>query len=134
MPFVHWIPPGVLRFPLILFLLACGVDPSWPNLAGLSLWQRALGYWRYSTDHLFFRRWGRIQGVFMDNGLQPWLLAPGYYAAHGLHPLLLRAVSRVNDSVYRKLYCLTVCISVNTEKMAGTPVHARGLSGCGVES
>ena len=77
MPFVHWIPPGVLRFPLILFLLACGVDPSWPNLAGLSLWQRALGYWRYSTDHLFFRRWGRIQGSSWTTGFSPGCWLPG---------------------------------------------------------
>jgi SAM-dependent methyltransferase len=69
MPFVHWLPKGVLRRGAIGMFTRIGVEPRWEELSDLSVSEKAKTYFAYSHDKTFYRAPSRILAVCSDNGL-----------------------------------------------------------------
>lgn len=68
MPFVHWIRPGPLRKAWIRTCVRYGIEPHWQELAGRNVDEKSDVYYRYSTDHIFYRPYPLIRSIFEKNG------------------------------------------------------------------
>jgi 2-polyprenyl-3-methyl-5-hydroxy-6-metoxy-1,4-benzoquinol methylase len=62
MPFVHWLPKGILRRGLICFFVLVGVEPKWQELANLSLWKKTSVYTEYSHKKTYYRSLSLLKG------------------------------------------------------------------------
>lgn len=69
MPFVHWLPKGVLRRGAIGMFTRIGIEPHWEELSGLPVRDKAKTYFAYSRDKTFYRAPSRILAVCAHNGL-----------------------------------------------------------------
>jgi ubiquinone/menaquinone biosynthesis C-methylase UbiE len=70
MPFVHWLPAGNLRRSLIRWCVKRGKDPKWTEVEGLNLEDKVDIYYKYSTDHIFYRPYRQIKARFEALGFK----------------------------------------------------------------
>jgi 2-polyprenyl-3-methyl-5-hydroxy-6-metoxy-1,4-benzoquinol methylase len=66
MPFVHWVPKGILRYSLILFYVVIGKEPRWEHLKGKSIWKKAKKYSEYSHQKTYYRTLSTIGSLFKN--------------------------------------------------------------------
>jgi len=75
MLFVHWIPWGRLRRSLIRFWVKAGREPHWKEVEGAGLEKKTDVYYKYSTDHIFYRPFKKIKSTFESAGFRVTLLS-----------------------------------------------------------
>ena len=68
MPIVHWLPKGAVRKALIRLCVRAGRDPKWKEVEDSSLDEKTEVYYRYSTDHIFYRPFRQIRAKFESQG------------------------------------------------------------------
>lgn len=68
MPFVHWVPEGKFRKALIGFFVHLGKEPHWKELRNVSLNEKVGAYYKYSTDHIFYRPFQSHKKRFENEG------------------------------------------------------------------
>jgi SAM-dependent methyltransferase len=68
MPFVHWIPKGSFRKAIIRLFVRFSREPKWKELDGCMLDEKVDAYYKYSTDHIFYRPFSSIKRLFEQNG------------------------------------------------------------------
>jgi SAM-dependent methyltransferase len=69
MPFVHWIPPGLLRRMIIRTCVMLGREPRWVEVREASLETKTEFYYKYSLNNIFYRRYSSVRRAFEDRGL-----------------------------------------------------------------
>jgi SAM-dependent methyltransferase len=75
MPFVHWLPKGSLRKSLIAFFVKRGKEPKWAEVDGLDVRSKVEVYYKYSTDHIFYRPFKSIKSRFEKLGFKVGFLS-----------------------------------------------------------
>lgn len=75
MPFVHWIPEGKVRKSLIRFWVRSGKEPKWKEVEGADLEKKTEVYYKYSTDHIFYRPFKTIKSCFEQKGFKVTILS-----------------------------------------------------------
>jgi hypothetical protein len=70
MPFVHWLPQGGLRKAVIRRCVKMGKEPHWQEIMGQSFEQKTQVYYKYSTDHIFYRPYKQIKNQFEQHGFK----------------------------------------------------------------
>ncbi len=99
MPFVHWIPKGLLRDLAIAGFVRLGVErkPYWPDNDGD--WRsRAKGYAKYSRNHTFYRLNGTLRRVFESRCFRAAIVPAGAAC-----PLLVQGKPSLNSLAWKQL-------------------------------
>lgn len=55
MPYVHWIPKGIMRYLMILIYVSLKIEPKWKELDSKKIAEKAMVYYRYSKEKTFYR-------------------------------------------------------------------------------
>ena len=69
MPFVHWLPEGLLRRTLILIFVLLGREPNWIEVREASALKKMAFYYQYTVNNVFYRPYSEIRKAFEVNGI-----------------------------------------------------------------
>jgi SAM-dependent methyltransferase len=97
MPVIHWLPEGGLRKGLIRLCVRLGKHPKWAEVEGKGLTEMVNVYYRYSTDHIFYRPFKQIKSRFEAQGFSVTFLTinnPAISKNNLLGPLLKNKLTR----------------------------------------
>ena len=70
MPFIHWFPKNKIRKFLIYCNVIIGREPHWKELKSLNAREKAERYYKYSTEHTYYRSYSKIQEIFKKCNFQ----------------------------------------------------------------
>jgi len=68
MPFIHWLPKGKIRKYYIYILVLLGFRPSFPDIKGKKIREKAEYYYVGSVTNTFYRSYRNIQRCFERHG------------------------------------------------------------------
>lgn len=70
MPLIHWLPEGAFRKGVIRLCVRLGKHPRWAEVKGQGLNETVNVYYKYSTDHIFYRPFKHIKRKFESQGFK----------------------------------------------------------------
>jgi SAM-dependent methyltransferase len=69
MPFVHWLPEGLLRRTLIHIFVLLGREPNWIEVREASALKKTAFYYQYTVNNIFYRPYSKVRKAFEVNGI-----------------------------------------------------------------
>lgn len=97
MPFVHWLPKGNIRRAMIQLFVKSDREPKWKEAEGLGVHEKVEVYYKYSTDHIFYRPYSEVKARFEKSGFAITFLSlqnPAVRAHKFLGPLSKNRITK----------------------------------------
>jgi len=85
MPFVHWLPKGVVRKWMIRSCVACRIEPRWGWLAAAGARRKTQAYHDFCMQETFYRPFRQVRRSFTSVGFEVIPVAADHPALQRLH-------------------------------------------------